>query len=347
MLTKKVMNLTALALIMSMLEQFIPRPLPFFRLGLSNIALLIALNRVSAGEFFLLSLLKAFSSSYISGTLFSPFFLISVFQSIASACTMFLAFNAGRNHVSLYGISMAGAASSTYAQAFSAVIILGRGVLSLLPLMLILSFFSSVITAYIARHISFDDEMEIPTEGGKAKLEKPYGLILFSIILTASLLDHPVTLAIALAGSIITSIRMGRKFKAANYIMLIILSMLSAILTPRGLVLFNVFGFPIGSVSVQQGLENGLRLSLFMALSLSLSKFVFSGGTVSIILNKFFSMESAFYSTNGSLKCKMNAALKSGYAEEMNSNTYKIPYFTSSVLLSLLIILKVTEWIIF
>ena len=73
---------------MSLAELFVPRPLPFFRLGLANIPLLLGLT-MDAGPYMALLLVKAIGNSYVSGTIFSPFALMSLAQTFASGMAMY------------------------------------------------------------------------------------------------------------------------------------------------------------------------------------------------------------------------------------------------------------------
>ena len=85
----RIAYLASLTLLFSYGELFIPRFIPFFRLGLGNIAILLAFT-LSPLEFLILTFIKAISSCLVSGTLFTPFFLISVSQSVVSGFLMYL-----------------------------------------------------------------------------------------------------------------------------------------------------------------------------------------------------------------------------------------------------------------
>ena len=73
--------LWALTLLFSYAEMVLPRLVPFFRLGLANTVILLALD-INFSSFIILSILKATAASLMGGTLFSPFFLISLLQSV-------------------------------------------------------------------------------------------------------------------------------------------------------------------------------------------------------------------------------------------------------------------------
>ena len=80
----RISSLAALSLLFSAAEMFIPRFLPFFRLGLSNIPMLMALD-MNWASYLVLALMKGIGTSYVSGNLFSVFAAISIAQSLAAA----------------------------------------------------------------------------------------------------------------------------------------------------------------------------------------------------------------------------------------------------------------------
>lgn len=342
MLTKRIINLSALSLFLALIENFIPRPLPFFRLGLANISMLIALKDFNAKEYFTLSVFKALSTSYISGTLISPFFLLSLSQSIASSFLMYASYKTLKEKISVYGISLIGALTSTIVQIALASLMLGRGIFSFLSIMLIISFCSAFITAFISKKINFDYNKDTK-DNGRTDIKKGYGIILFLIILIAVSLENIASLITAFVFTIIMNCHMGGKFKPLNYIVLILVCTFSALITPRGEVLARIFGFPITALSLSEGIQNGLRLSLLMALSLSLSKYLIKGGAISSILNKFFIMESSFYTKDGALLDSVKHALNADEVDNVKENSYNIPYFTSILILIVLSALKFIE----
>ncbi|WP_294431058.1 Gx transporter family protein [uncultured Treponema sp.] len=80
--------LAALCLFLSAIENAIPKPLPFLRLGLANLPILLALFLLNRREVFSLVLFKVLAQGVISGTLFSYIFLFSAGGSFSSAIAM-------------------------------------------------------------------------------------------------------------------------------------------------------------------------------------------------------------------------------------------------------------------
>lgn len=118
----------AFCFFLSAVELLIPKPLPFFRLGLANLPLLLALDVFSLQYFFLLTIIKAVGQSLINGTLFSYAALMSLAGSLFSAVAMYLLRRIPRRHISFIGIALAGAFASNTAQLLLArVLIFGHG----------------------------------------------------------------------------------------------------------------------------------------------------------------------------------------------------------------------------
>ena len=140
--------LCALTLLFSYAELILPRILPFFRLGLANTVILIALD-LNFTSYLLLSILKATAASLTGGTLFSPFFMISLLQSLASALVMRLLYKViSKKLISLYGISVAGSAVSAFIQILFTSLYIGAGTFALLGPMLIFNTISGILTAF-------------------------------------------------------------------------------------------------------------------------------------------------------------------------------------------------------
>ncbi|MDR0302440.1 MAG: Gx transporter family protein [Treponema sp.] len=118
---KTIALLGACCLFLSAVEYLIPKPLPFLRLGLANLPLIIALDIFPFGSYMILVCLKILGQALITGTLFSYIFLFSAAGTFSSAMTMFFlrrmcASVPGRESISFIGISTAGAMVSNTAQ---------------------------------------------------------------------------------------------------------------------------------------------------------------------------------------------------------------------------------------
>lgn len=113
--------LGALCLFLSAVEYLIPKPLPFFRLGLANLPLLLGLRFLRPVDLFLVLLLKVLGQGLINGTLASYVFLFSLAGSIVSVLAMTAVYRTGGRFVSLVGVSLSGALASSLVQVALAV----------------------------------------------------------------------------------------------------------------------------------------------------------------------------------------------------------------------------------
>jgi heptaprenyl diphosphate synthase len=109
--------LGSLCFFLSALEYLIPKPLPFMRIGLANMPLLLALDIFSPAEFFLLALLKILGQGIIGGLIFSHVFLFSIAGTLSSAFVMFtLRLLPWKKLIGFAGLGCAGAMASNCAQ---------------------------------------------------------------------------------------------------------------------------------------------------------------------------------------------------------------------------------------
>ncbi|MEW5818000.1 MAG: Gx transporter family protein [Spirochaetota bacterium] len=157
--SRKNLNLVALfaafSIFLSTIEYLIPRPLPFFRLGLANLPILIALDIMEPQFVILLIALKALTSGLINGTLFSYIFLFSFTGSFGSGIVMLALWKIGKNRISLIGVSMLGALSSNLVQLLLAGrLVVGEGIWLIGPPFLIAGFITSILLGFFAIRFS-------------------------------------------------------------------------------------------------------------------------------------------------------------------------------------------------
>jgi heptaprenyl diphosphate synthase len=117
----------------------IPKPIPFLRIGLANVPLMIALNFFPLKSFVFLTLIKVLGQALFTGTLFSYVFLLSLAGTCSSAAVMYLlAHGPGRQRISFVGIGVCGALVSNISQlGLAHFFIPGEGIALLLPPFLI------------------------------------------------------------------------------------------------------------------------------------------------------------------------------------------------------------------
>ncbi|MDX9826287.1 MAG: Gx transporter family protein [Spirochaetia bacterium] len=108
--------LGAFCFFLSAVEYMLPKPLPFMRLGIANLPILIAIDILPFKWFLVLALVKIIGMSIISGTLFSYIALFSLAGTMTAALTMWGVRRAGGRHISQIGVSIAGAMVSNATQ---------------------------------------------------------------------------------------------------------------------------------------------------------------------------------------------------------------------------------------
>ena len=141
--------LLAMAIILSIVESFIPIWIPGVKLGLANVIILIMLYEFKSSEAFLVQLLRIFLASLMRGTLFSPQFAMSIAGGLLAFIFMFL-FVRIRLFTPL-GVSAIGAVSHAAGQIFAAMWLLGTtAVMYYLPFIMILSLLTGILSGIIA-----------------------------------------------------------------------------------------------------------------------------------------------------------------------------------------------------
>lgn len=113
---------TALALIFSYVETFVPVPvgIPGVKLGLANLIIVIALYKMTVRETYVLSVVRVVLAGFIFGNLFS--IVYSLAGGLLSLTVMVLLKKSGR--FSLIGISAAGGVFHNVGQLLMAAIVL-------------------------------------------------------------------------------------------------------------------------------------------------------------------------------------------------------------------------------
>ncbi len=108
--------LGALCLFLSTLEYVIPKPVPFLRVGIANLPILLSIDLLPVPAVLAVVFLKIVGQGLVSGTLVSYVFLFSAVGSFASGLAMIAARRLLGRRVSLVGVSVLGALFSNVAQ---------------------------------------------------------------------------------------------------------------------------------------------------------------------------------------------------------------------------------------
>jgi heptaprenyl diphosphate synthase len=112
----------------------IPKPIPFLRVGIANLPILLALDLLPVPSLLLLVALKVLGQGLIGGTLISYVFLFSAVGSFTSGLTMLAARRLFGRRASLVGVGVLGALFSNMAQVVLArLLIFGEGAWLIAP----------------------------------------------------------------------------------------------------------------------------------------------------------------------------------------------------------------------
>ncbi|MEA4813337.1 MAG: Gx transporter family protein [Oscillospiraceae bacterium] len=140
--------LTALALALSYMEGMIPIPVPLpgFKLGLANIVTLFALDFLGAAPAFIILIARC-----VLGALFAGNASALIFSLIGGVLALAVMALLRRTRLlSVYGVSIGGAAAHNLGQVFAAMITLGTAApLAYLPALLIVALFTGALTGFI------------------------------------------------------------------------------------------------------------------------------------------------------------------------------------------------------
>lgn len=143
--------LTALALALSYLENFIPLslaiPIPGVKLGLANVVTLFALYVLGPVQALAILFARCFLGSLFAGNMNAMIF--SMMGGFSAMLVMILLSRAKK--LSVYGVSIGGAAAHNCGQIAAALLTLGSmAPLYYLPILLIVALFSGALTGLLA-----------------------------------------------------------------------------------------------------------------------------------------------------------------------------------------------------
>lgn len=142
--------LVSMALVLSYIEHFIPLqmfvPLPGIKLGLANIVTLMALFFLGAKSAFTILILRCILGAVFGGGISGLAF--SVVGGVFAMTTMCIFKNYQR--ISIYGVSILGAAAHNIGQILTAVFLMGSAyIVGYLPYLLLVSVFTGLATGSI------------------------------------------------------------------------------------------------------------------------------------------------------------------------------------------------------
>jgi heptaprenyl diphosphate synthase len=140
---------------LSAVEYMIPKPIPFLRVGIANLPVLISVDLLPVPFLLLVVVLKVIGQGLVGGTLFSYVFLFSAAGSFSSALAMLLARRVFGTRVSLVGIGVIGALFGNTAQIVLArLLIFGEGAWLIAPPFLAIGTITAALLGAFAERFS-------------------------------------------------------------------------------------------------------------------------------------------------------------------------------------------------
>ena len=151
--------LAAAAVVLFVFEGLAPRPLPWMKLGLGNLPVMLALMGYGPLAALAVSVLKLFIGGVLSGSLANPAFFIGAGAGMCSWLIMSAARVLGRSIFSAVGLGIWGAVTHQLAQLALAYIYIGQwGMWTLLPVALLGGLISGILIGLLA-HWVYDRSM--------------------------------------------------------------------------------------------------------------------------------------------------------------------------------------------
>ncbi|MBM3307983.1 MAG: Gx transporter family protein [Candidatus Eisenbacteria bacterium] len=144
-------TLVAASLVLYAAEGLFPSPLPFLKLGLSNIVTLFALATMGVRAAVAVTALRVLVASALAGTIAGPAFALSMGGGLAAALGMGAAARWGTPPLSVVGVSMVGAACHNLAQLSIVAWLFAGAVSRLVPAALLISAVTGLATGLAAR----------------------------------------------------------------------------------------------------------------------------------------------------------------------------------------------------
>ena len=320
---KELMFFASLCLFCSSIEYVLPKPLPFLRLGLSNLPILLSLFVMDSKRVIMLIALKVLGQSFISGTIFSYIFIFSLCGSFASSLVMLLLERLlyRTSLISTIGISLAGAMANAISQIVCTYfLLLGKNTFFVAPILFISSFITGfllgIFSAFFVKKskwFKMIQEKELSTyifNDYKEKVDKGnfilcavLSLFIFSLIcIVIFCTSLYVKIALTFLFFVVNLILRKGRVKILPSIMMIVTITFFSLLSPSGRIIFYIRSFAITEDSLRLGLSKSLILVSMVFASQVIVKLIREYNHSNNFLFGIFDMFSLMTETRVSLK---------------------------------------------
>ncbi len=166
--------LGAFCFFLSAIEYMIPKPLPFMRLGIANLPILLAVDLLPLRWFLVLALVKVVGMSVISGSLFTYIALFSLSGTLVAALVMWVARRTGGKAISAVGVSVVGAMASNAVQVVLArFFVIGEAAWYIAPVFLAMGLITGTILGLFAERFVVTSKWYARASGKQMPEGKP------------------------------------------------------------------------------------------------------------------------------------------------------------------------------
>ncbi len=143
--------LTVMGLVLFIAESYIPRPLPWIKPGLANMATLLALYLFNYRSALTVVVLRVFLGALLLGTFAGPTFLLSLGGGVVSASVMWFFQTKTHTNFSAVGVSVWGSISHIITQLLLTMLFLVKSVviIHLLPVLLLPAVLSGLLVGWV------------------------------------------------------------------------------------------------------------------------------------------------------------------------------------------------------
>lgn len=244
---------------LSMIEYAIPKPIPFMRLGIANMGIMLSLYVLPIRQVLFLTLIKVFLQALISGTFFSYIFVFSLIGSFSSVFAMLFCKYIFKSKISFLGLCLSGALANNLSQILLSYLMIFKSSTSFIaPILLISGFISSAVLGTLTQKFVKDSSW--------------YKMILTEDVNNVSDLENiDSQINLSSIKKTKTTNRKILKNLTSSFVLLLSIIFFS-LLIPNGKLLFSIGSFKI----TQESLFLGLRRGLILILSVYISKIVVS-----------------------------------------------------------------------
>ena len=244
---------------LSMIEYAIPKPIPFMRLGIANMGIMLSLYVLPIRQVLFLTLIKVFLQALISGTFFSYIFVFSLIGSFSSVFAMLFCKYIFKSKISFLGLCLSGALANNLSQILLSYLMIFKSSTSFIaPILLISGFISSIVLGTLTQKFvsgsSWYKMILTEDENNVSDLENIDSQTNLSAIKKTKTTNRKIL-----------------KNLTSSFVLLLSIIFFS-LLVPNGKLLFSIGSFKI----TQESLFLGLRRGLILILSVYISKIVVS-----------------------------------------------------------------------